>query len=155
VSATLRPSNSTSSSGSSSRAFLDALAEACGSGRHARAAPPGMWMTWDDVRALRQAGMEIGGHTVSHPLLGRLSPEEQEAEIAGCRQRLEAELGAPMRAFTYPYGGHDCFDEHTRRCLAAHGVEFAFSSYGGRRCLGPGVSVDRFALMLTLPQVFA
>jgi peptidoglycan/xylan/chitin deacetylase (PgdA/CDA1 family) len=112
--------------------------------------------------------MEIGGHTVSHPLLGRLSPEEQEAEIAGCRQRLEAELGAPMRAFSYPYGGHDCFDEHTRRCLAAHGVEFAFSSYGGyrrfddwdpydtrRRCLGPGVSVDRFALMLTLPQVFA
>jgi peptidoglycan/xylan/chitin deacetylase (PgdA/CDA1 family) len=151
----------------SAAAFLDALADASGSGRHGRDRAD-MWMTWDDVRALHAAGMHIGGHTVGHPLLARLSPAEQDAEIAACKARIERELGKPMRSFSYPDGGRDCFDEHTRRCLADHGVEFGFSFYGGyrrfddwdpydirRRCLGPGVSVERFALMLTFPQVFA
>jgi peptidoglycan/xylan/chitin deacetylase (PgdA/CDA1 family) len=153
--------------GESAAAFLDALADASGSGRHGRDGPD-MWMTWDDVRALRAAGMHIGGHTVSHPLLARLSAEEQEAEIFECKNRIETELGQPMRSFSYPDGGRHCFDGHTRRCLSEHGVEFGFSFYGGyrrfddwdaydirRRCLGPTVSVQRFALMLTLPQVFA
>jgi peptidoglycan/xylan/chitin deacetylase (PgdA/CDA1 family) len=151
----------------SARAFLDALAEATESGRY-----PGdghdLWMTWDDVRQLRASGMQVGGHTVTHPLLARLPPDEQEREIAGCRERIEAELGEPMRWFSYPYGGRDCFDEHTRRSLAEHGVEYAFSFYGGyrklddwdpydvrRRNLGLTVSPERFALMLTFPQVFA
>jgi peptidoglycan/xylan/chitin deacetylase (PgdA/CDA1 family) len=151
----------------SAAVFLDALADASGSGRHGGDGRD-PWMTWDDVRALRAAGMHIGGHTVTHPILARLAPDEQEAEIAGCKDRIETELGQPMRAFSYPDGGPDCFDQHTRRCLAEHGVDFAFSFYGGyrrfeawdaydirRRCLGPTVSVQRIALMLTLPQIFA
>jgi hypothetical protein len=54
----------------SGEAFLDALAEACGSGRHARAAPPGMWMTWDDVRALR-AGRDGDRRPHSEPSAAR------------------------------------------------------------------------------------
>jgi hypothetical protein len=73
-----------------------------------------------------------------------------------------------MRYFAYPYGERDSFDDNTRRSLADHGVELAFSYYHGyqrfkewdpydvrRRGLGPNVNSRRFALMLTLPQVFA
>jgi peptidoglycan/xylan/chitin deacetylase (PgdA/CDA1 family) len=151
----------------STGAFLDALAEATESGRHHGNAHE-FWMTWDNVRDLRAAGMHIGGHTVNHPLLTQLSADEQEEELAGCKTRIQAELGEPMRYFAYPYGGRDSFDENTRRSLAEHGVELAFSMSSGyqrfegwdpydvrRRCLGPIVTPQRFALMLTLPQVFA
>lgn len=151
----------------SRRAFMDSLAEATGSGRH-HGDHQEFWMTWDDVRQLRASGMHIGGHTVNHPVLARLSPDEQEQEIVGCKSRIEAELGEPMRYFAYPYGGRDSFNYNTRRSLAEHGVDFAFSFYSGyqrfkewdpydvrRRGLGPTVSPRRFALMLTLPQVFA
>jgi len=147
--------------------FLDAVAEATASGRHTNDGH-GLWMSWDDVRTLRAAGMHIGGHTVTHRVLSRLAPGEQQREIAGCRARIEAELGEPMRYFSYPDGGRDCFDEVTRRLLAEQGVELAFSLYGGyrgvrdwdrydvrRRGLGPSASAERLALMATLPQVFA
>lgn len=151
----------------SAQALLDWLAEALESGRHPREGNE-FWMTWDNIRELRAAGMHIGGHTVNHPLLARLSRDEQEREILGCKDRIEAELGEPMRYFSYPDGGRDSFNEETHRSLAKQGVEFAFSFYGGyrsfedwdpydvrRRCLGLTVSPQRFALMLTLPQIFA
>lgn len=153
-------------SGESQRSFLDFLAGAAGTGRHR----PGedFWMTWEQVRQMRAAGMHLGGHTVSHPLLARLPAAEQHRQIVGCRDRIEAELGEPMRYFSYPYGSEGSFDESTVRILAASGVELAFSFYGGyqratdwnpydvrRCCVGMTVSPRRFALMSTVPQVFS
>jgi peptidoglycan/xylan/chitin deacetylase (PgdA/CDA1 family) len=146
--------------------FMDVLAEATGSGRHPKDGHD-PWMTWDNIRELHSAGMHIGGHTVNHPVLARLTPDAQEREIVGCKQRIEAELGEPMRSLSYPDGGRDSFNQETRRILADNGVEFGFSYYGGyrtfadwdsydvrRRWLSRSVTRDRFALMLTLPQVF-
>jgi hypothetical protein len=72
-----------------------------------------------------------------------------------------------MVSLSYPDGGRDSFDANTRRILAENDVEFGFSYYGGyrrfgdwdpydvrRRWLSRSVTHDRFALMLTLPQVF-
>lgn len=116
--------------------FVAWLADATGSGRCPASAARDTWMTWDMVREMRAAGMSIGGHTVHHPVLSRLSPSEQIAEIRGAGERLRAELGEPMRWFSYPVGGRDAFDEHTRRALAMAGVELAFSYYGGYRRSG-------------------
>jgi peptidoglycan/xylan/chitin deacetylase (PgdA/CDA1 family) len=147
-------------------AFLDALADATGTGRHPQDAGD-LHMSWEDVRELRASGWQIGGHTVSHAILGRLSADEQEREVGGCKVRIESEVGEAMRYFCYPDGGRDSFNAETRRVIAGYGVEYAFSFYGGyrkfsdwdpydvrRRGLGPTVSQDRFAMILALPQVF-
>ena len=75
--------------------------------------------------------MTVGGHTVSHPILANLDAEAQRAEIMGCRARLHAELGIPMRWFSYPNGDRGSFDARTRALLAEAGVERAFSFDGG------------------------
>lgn len=110
--------------------FLDFLADATGSGRHAGVAG-GTWMSWDMVRDMRASGMVIGGHTVTHPVLARLTPERQWEEISRCGSRLSDELAEPMRVFSYPVGSLDSFDEGTRVCLRRAGVQYAFSYYGG------------------------
>ncbi|HEY9103468.1 polysaccharide deacetylase family protein [Chitinimonas sp.] len=56
------------------------------------------------VRALRQAGMQIGAHTVSHPILAGLSAEEARQEIADSRRTLEGILGERVGLFAYPNG---------------------------------------------------
>ncbi|HEX2087323.1 MAG TPA: polysaccharide deacetylase family protein [Solirubrobacteraceae bacterium] len=126
-----------------------------------------LWMTWDMVRALRDAGMTIGAHTVDHPVLGRVPEERQRREIAGSLERLEEELGERPRAFSYPVGMPGSYDETTKRLLREHGVEMAFEFQGG---LQRPIDIDPFALrrvsvaytmplarfqaMLVLPQRF-
>jgi peptidoglycan/xylan/chitin deacetylase (PgdA/CDA1 family) len=88
-------------------------------------------MTWDMVRELQSAGMQIGGHTVTHPILAQVPVERQEQEIAGCRTRLWEELNLEMEWFAYPVGARGTFTDDTRRILREQGVRLAFSFHGG------------------------
>lgn len=128
--------------GAETSRFLDDLADATGSGRADRRLADGLWMNWDMVREMRDAGMVFGGHTVTHPVLANLSPSEQEAEIAGCARRLAEELGAPMRYFSYPVGQSDSFNGDTRAALQRAGVRMAFSYYGGYQRFGDWDRLD-------------
>lgn len=146
--------------------FLDWLGESSGSGRRAGSARE-LWMTWEMAREMRDAGMGIGGHTVNHPVLARLDAGAQRAEIAGCRARLEQELGEPMRLFSYPVGLRDSFDERTRAALREEGAEVAFSFYGGfnraaewdpldvrRVSVSAFVDPAEFRAIATMPRLF-
>ncbi len=147
-------------------AYLDALADATGSGRHPQDDADSLWLTWDMVRDLHRAGMTIGGHTVTHAILPSLGADGQRREIAGCRRRVESEVGAPMAVFAYPAGR---FDATTRAALAAEGVRLAFGHTGGyrrwseawdphdvpRTSISRRTDVRRLRGTVTLPRLFA
>ncbi len=61
-------------------------------------------MTWPQLRELVRAGMEVGSHTVSHPILAQQSREEAEWEIRHSKATLEQQLGCPVKHFAYPNG---------------------------------------------------
>lgn len=61
------------------------------------------YMSSAEVKQLASAGEEIGDHTQSHPHLPTLSSSQQQAEIAGGKQDLEA-MGISPTSFSYPYG---------------------------------------------------
>lgn len=75
-----------------------------------------LMMSSADVQRLHQAGMEIGGHTVTHPILAQLDPERSRAEIGDGRLRLQEIVDAPVELFAYPNGkpGTDYTAEHVR-----------------------------------------
>lgn len=62
------------------------------------------YMGWPEIRALRDAGMEIGAHSVTHPDLTTLGLEELRAQVAQSGATIAAELGAPVLSFCYPGG---------------------------------------------------
>jgi peptidoglycan/xylan/chitin deacetylase (PgdA/CDA1 family) len=66
-----------------------------------------MPMDWDGVRALRDAGWEIGSHTCSHPHLTQLSDAELSDELSRSREVCEGHLAGPCLSIAYPYGDHD------------------------------------------------
>jgi peptidoglycan/xylan/chitin deacetylase (PgdA/CDA1 family) len=148
--------------------FLDRVAAATGSGRCPPSEAKETWMTWDMAREMRDAGMGFGGHTQNHPVLARLSREEQERELDRCAARLREELQIDMRWFSYPVGMPDSFDTATRQLLAQRGVRLAFSCYGGRppregwdrfdiprTTVGWETRRELFAARVTLPRLFA
>jgi peptidoglycan/xylan/chitin deacetylase (PgdA/CDA1 family) len=64
------------------------------------------YLSWEQVRALHEAGMEIGSHTMNHPDLSGLSLEAAQAEIVESRRVLEEQIGAPVLSFSYPAGSY-------------------------------------------------
>jgi peptidoglycan/xylan/chitin deacetylase (PgdA/CDA1 family) len=56
------------------------------------------------VAALHRAGMQIGAHTVSHPILAQLDERAVRAEITEGKQALEHLIGAEVGLFAYPHG---------------------------------------------------
>jgi peptidoglycan/xylan/chitin deacetylase (PgdA/CDA1 family) len=62
------------------------------------------YMNWDELRALHDAGMEIGAHSVTHSDLTLMSRDNAYAEIAGSGERLATALQIPIRSFCYPGG---------------------------------------------------
>jgi len=61
-------------------------------------------LTWDEVRALRDAGWDIGSHTLNHPRLARLTPEDARKELEESHATLAREMGVPPVSFAHPYG---------------------------------------------------
>ena len=89
------------------------------------------WMTWDDVRGLRQRGFEIGAHTVNHVDLGRVAGDEAEREIRESGSRLRAELGADVRYFSFPYGRPEHLTDANRDIVRRSGYVCCLSAHGG------------------------
>ncbi len=87
-------------------------------------------MTWDDLRSLAAQGFEIGSHTCSHADMGAVSPEEAEWELRSSRERLEQQLGLPIRLFAFPYGHRRNMRPETV-ALARAQYEVCCSAYGG------------------------
>lgn len=61
-------------------------------------------LTAEELRAVARAGIEIGGHSMTHPELDVLTPVDAMYEIDGSRRVLEDILGMPPRSFAYPHG---------------------------------------------------
>lgn len=89
------------------------------------------WMKWDDVRQLAEWGFEIGGHTVNHVDLGKVSGEEAVQEIVDSREVLQRELGEQVVHFSYPYGGRDNITPENRQAIREAGFTSCTSAYGG------------------------
>lgn len=91
----------------------------------------GLFMTWDDVAELASAGVEIGAHTRSHPVLSRLGSDEQRAEIGGSAEAIEHHLGHRPRSFAYPFGRRWDVDHHSADAARDAGFDTAVSSHSG------------------------
>ena len=67
-------------------------------------------LSWDEVRLMSENQITFGAHTVSHPILTRLSLAEAYQEIMESKETIEKQLNAPVRLFAYPNGGREDFN---------------------------------------------
>jgi len=106
------------------QAFVDDVEQRC-----EMAAPLGRrrFLDWDEAKEMRAAGMDIGAHSHTHPVLSRLPAEDQYRELAESRRILEQQLGCDVHSCAYPVGGREAFDETTIRAAERAGYRAAFS----------------------------
>ena len=96
------------------------------------ALPDNLMMRREQVVLLRREGMEIGAHTVRHPILRLLDDEASLVELTACRSQLEDWLQEPVRHFAYPNGrlGDDLEERHAAMSARA-GYETAVTTMPG------------------------
>ncbi len=108
--------------------------------------PDNLMMTSAQVAEMHDAGMQIGAHTVSHPILTSISLQQAREEIANSKCHLEQLLGERISLFAYPNGkpGIDYQPEHA--ALAKElGFEAAVSTAWGTATISSDVhQIPRF-----------
>ena len=85
-------------------------------------------MTWEQIRAMKNAGHTIASHTHWHGILTDLPDEEVRLELSSSKARLEKELNSPCEFFAYPNGDADA---RTVQLVAACGYVGAFTQVPG------------------------
>jgi hypothetical protein len=127
------------------RKVIDELVEWAGAGPVGR--PTHRAMSPDEVASLAAGGLvEIGAHTVTHPVLAALPAAGQRDEIWGSKSRLEGILGHPVTAFAYPYGSPTDSTAETVTIVREAGFACACTTFAGAVWRG----TDRFLLPRTL-----
>jgi peptidoglycan/xylan/chitin deacetylase (PgdA/CDA1 family) len=80
----------------------------------------------DQLRELADAGMTIGAHTLSHPMLSQMPEELAFQEISQSRTRLEVALGKPVWALAYPFGNSEAVSAREPELAERAGFRCAF-----------------------------
>ncbi len=109
--------------------------------------PNDLIMTSEQVKILHNAGMEIGEHTVNHPILARTEDVMARTEIANGKEVLKSIIRSPVRTFAYPNGkpGQDYLSDHVRM-VRNLGFEAAVStSHGAARNSSDLYQLPRFS----------
>jgi peptidoglycan/xylan/chitin deacetylase (PgdA/CDA1 family) len=96
-------------------------------------APPERYapMSWDQVRELGQHGFTFGPHTVTHPILSRVSRERCDWEVRESWRRVREEVAEHVPIFCYPNGNPASFSAREQAILQSAGLTAAVTAVDG------------------------
>lgn len=81
----------------------------------------------EKLKQMQLAGNIIGSHSISHPVMSKLSKIDQHSEINDSFGYLSANIKLDLKTYCHPYGGFHSFNEQTVKVLEASGVDFSFN----------------------------
>jgi len=89
-------------------------------------------VTWEQINEMNGQGIEIGSHTLNHPILSRVRDERLlREEIEGSRKAIEERIGERVKTFCYPNGTPGDIDERAMREVKKAGYHGAVVTTGG------------------------
>jgi peptidoglycan/xylan/chitin deacetylase (PgdA/CDA1 family) len=90
-----------------------------------------LMLSWNEILEMQTAGIRFGSHTVNHPILSRLPPQEAYKEISDSKRIIEARTRAPVYAFAYPNGLPEDYNETIKTLLKDSGYKCAVTTIEG------------------------
>lgn len=117
-------------------------------------------LSWDQIEEMSHHNITFGAHTVTHPILTKISSEQANYEIYQSKKDIEEHLNKPVNLFCYPNGERGDFNEETKQLLRHSGFDSAVSLIPGmnttrtdlyelRRFSATGGSLDIFKLLIS------
>jgi len=124
-------------------------------------------LTWEEVIEMHNNGIEFGSHTITHPILSKLSQNELDNELANSKLEIEKKLSQSVEVIAYPVGGKNEYTEEVINKCKQLGYKLGVSYISGYESSIPHdlfrikrLHVERytdityFKTMLELPEIF-
>ena len=99
-------------------------------------------LTWEELTRLTQEGVEIGAHSLDHPILAQMRLSEARHQIVESKRRLEEKLKKPVSVFCYPNGERQDFNDEIEKMVEKAGFLGACTIIEGRN----GPTADPYCL---------
>ncbi len=119
----------------------------------------GRSITWEQLAEMRDAGVDIGSHSISHDNLVRPKRAKGQDyltwltnELKGSKELIESKLGVSVRTFAYPYGVSNA---KVQEVGLEAGYEALFTVVGqkvGRDA--PAAAIGRYVIQSDKPEIF-
>lgn len=86
------------------------------------------YLSWEQINLLKDNGMEIGSHSLTHPNFTKLNKDEKIIEITKSKSIIESKLNSKIISFAFPFG---FFDKESENIVFSSGYSFCFNSVHG------------------------
>ena len=90
-----------------------------------------LMLNWSEIKEMYRAGIRFGAHTVTHPILSRLSLDEVVQELRQSKETIEQELQETISTFAYPSGRSQDFNAEIKEIVKQEGFRCAVSTMAG------------------------
>jgi peptidoglycan/xylan/chitin deacetylase (PgdA/CDA1 family) len=94
----------------------------------------GLMLNWDQVIEMSQNGVTFGAHTVSHPVLSKISLYSAEREILESKETIISKTEKPVTKFAYPFGKREEYNTELFPVLKRLGFDCAVTTEAGPNC---------------------
>ncbi len=85
-------------------------------------------LSWDEVKAMNEFGIDFGSHSVTHPILKNMCLKDIKYEINWSKKTIESHLGQPIYSFSYPNGKVNDFNDQIISILKNAGFKCAVTT---------------------------
>lgn len=114
-----------------------------------------LFMSWDEIREMRDNAFSIGAHTINHKILSTLSEEDITEEILESKGEIEQKLNKKVLSFAYPNGKRADYDQRCIATLKNNGFKLAVTTEGGFNLLIPDTSFNLRRVGLSCDDSFS
>lgn len=107
-------------------------------------------VSWLQVNKMIEEGLDIGSHSITHPVLTKLNAEQLFEELKNSKNTIQQQTGKSVDVFCYPNGTTDDFDVAVKSLLAEIGYKYAVCAFPGKVPLNDTWCINRYPVGINL-----
>jgi len=92
-------------------------------------------LDWNQVKEMNSSIINFGSHTVTHPILSRLTNEELDYELLESKKQIELNLNSPINSISYPNGNESSYNDLVINKAKSFGYKVGFTYIPGNNPL--------------------
>lgn len=101
-------------------------------------------LSWDQVKEMSANGIDIGSHSVTHPVMTKLELAELRSELSDSKQAIEQMLDKPITGFCFPNGLREDINDEVQREIKRAGYQYALAAFPSLNPLSDRWAIGRY-----------